>query len=261
MAHKASESAPGLIFLHGFGLDGRMWKPQLEAFRDRYRVSAPDLPGFGPNPVDPGKETLTAAVARHCDALALDTVHIVGLSLGGAVAVDFALGFPTRVRSLTLVDALLRGRPSGIQAWDSCAALATQGRLPEAREAWLADPLFAGARRRPEVLASIREMGADYSGEHWAGRATSRLEVPEPASRLGEIDVPSLVVAGSDDLPTFRAMADEYAGALPRARKVILEGVGHVASMEDAPAFNRLLQSFLESVETPELPQNTSRPG
>src|SRR5262249_42493809 len=140
---------------------------------------APDLPGFGPRPA-PTDLTLSRAVAQACDAHGLDRVHLCGLSLGGAVAVDFALAFPERLRSLTLVDALLRGRKSDIRAWDGCVAAAREGRLADARKAWIADPLFDGARKNEVVLRALEAMAADYDGAHWTGTATSRFEIGDP---------------------------------------------------------------------------------
>ena len=221
-----------VLFLHGFALDGRLWRPQLAVFPGGV---APDLPGFGAAPKS--GQSAARAVAASCEG----PVHVVGLSLGGAVAVDFALAFPERVRSLTLIDAVLKGRPTGIRAFEKCSALAREGKLAEATEAWLADPLFDGPRRKPAVFAALREMARDYRGEHWAGRASTSFEVADPAARLGSIAVPALVIAGADDLPTFRAMSDEYAAALPRARKIVLEGVGHLANLEAPEAVNAAL--------------------
>src|SRR5258706_9074677 len=163
-----------------------MWKPQVDVFSGRHHVLTPDLPGFGPS-AEADERSVAQVLAQLCDSLEIRRAHVVALSLGGAVAIDFALSFPARVRSLTLVDALLRGRPSGIQAWSRCAAPAKEGRMEEATDAWLADPLFASARRQPQVFVRLREMALDYRGGHWTGRSSTRFEIEDPASRLGEI--------------------------------------------------------------------------
>jgi pimeloyl-ACP methyl ester carboxylesterase len=215
-----------------------------------YRVVAPDLPGFGPRPDSRASHlTLAQAVAERCDAHAIVDAHLVGLSLGGAVAIDFALAFPERVRSLTLVDAFLRGRPSGIAAGDACSLHAKAGRMQEAAAAWLSDPLFATARKRPSVFARLEEMAADYDGGHWSGRSSTRFAIEDPAARLGTITVPTLVVIGREDLASFRAMAEEYAAKIPRARKVVLDAVGHMANLEAPDAFNAALGEFLAAID------------
>src|SRR5262249_49495856 len=157
---------------------------QIEAFSKTYRALAPDLPGFGPrSAANSSDQTLARAVMDYCDTHSIFDAHFVGLSLGGAVAIDLALTFPERVRSLCLVDALLRQRPSGILESEQCVALAKAGRMPEATETWLNDPLFASARQRTELFARLKEMAADYDGGHWSGRRSLRFEVEDPASR------------------------------------------------------------------------------
>jgi pimeloyl-ACP methyl ester carboxylesterase len=242
-----NDQRPAIVFLHGFALDGRMWGPQVDAFGGSYRVAAPNLPGFGAA-ARPSDESWARAVAEICDSLSIADAHFVGLSFGGAVAVDFAQTFPARVRSLTLVDALLRGRAPGIAASEHCVSHAKAGRIREAAACWLGDPLFAAARKRADSFARLQEIAADYDGGHWSGRIAGRFEVADPASRLEAIKVPTLVVVGSEDLATFRAMADEYAAKIPGARKVVLDGVGHMSSWEDPATFNATLRDFLAAL-------------
>ena len=247
LRYSAEGSGPVVLLVHGFALDGRMWGPQVAALRDAYRVVTVDLPGFGPSPVDVGAQSAARALIDVLDKVTDRASHVVGLSLGGAVATDLALAFPASVRSLTLIDALLRGRPPGIKAWGEAASLAKQGNLTRARDAWLGDDLFAGARAHPQVLASVREMAADYDGGHWCDRATTRFEVGDPASRLGEIAAPALVLVGEHDLPTFRAMAGEYASALARASLQIIPGAGHLSNLEAPDLVNASLSRFFAS--------------
>jgi pimeloyl-ACP methyl ester carboxylesterase len=221
-----------------------MWRPQVVALRDAYRVVTVDLPGFGPAPADIGEQSAARALAEVLAAVTDEPSHVAGLSLGGAVAIDLALTFPERVRSLTLISALLRGRPAGIRAWADAAALAKEGDLERAREAWLGDDLFASTRARPAVLASVREMARDYSCDHWRDRMTTRFEIADPASCLAEIDVPALVLVGEHDLPTFHAMADEYAAALPRATREVVSGAGHLSNLEAPESVNARLSRF-----------------
>ena len=248
MLRYATEGAgPVVLLVHGFALDGRMWRPQVAALRHAFRVVTVDLPGFGGSPAESGTDTAASALVDVLRVVTDEPAHIIGLSLGGAVATDLALAFPERVRSLVLIDALLLGRPSGIRAWADAAAFARGGDLERAREAWLGDDLFASARARSEVLASLREMARDYAGDHWCDRATTRFEIADPVSRLSEIRVPALVLVGEHDLPTFRAMADEYAAALPRATRAVVAGVGHMANLEAAPIVDAHLHRFLAS--------------
>ena len=229
---------PAVTFLHGFALDWRMWAPQTRSLVATHRTLAVDLPGFGP-----GGERFTGeacgaeAVAELLDSRGVRETHLVGHSFGGAVAVDFALAYPGRVLSLTLVDALLLGRPAGIAAWGACCELARDGLLAEARRAWVDDALFAAARANTEVRPRLEAMTADYACGHWAGRLSARWVEEGPAARLGEIRVPAIVVSGELDTPSFLAMSAEFTAKLPRARALTIRGAGHMASLEAPEAF------------------------
>ena len=238
-----------MLFVHGFGLDARMWQPQIEALADKHRTIAVTLPGFGPNPTTSSDGVSAArAILEVLDSLNVERAHVVGHALGGAVAADFALAFPHRVRTLVLVAALLRGRNSGIASWTPAATLAREGNMTAAAKTWLADPLFASAMANPDLAPQLREFASDYGGAHWRDEITTTFESADPpGERLASITAPTLVVVGTEDLPTFRAMADEYATTVPRARKVELSGAGHMASLEASPAFNAALRNFFDA--------------
>src|ERR1051325_996559 len=125
----ATESGRGeaVTFLHGFGLDGRMWEAQTTALAESYRTLAIDLPGFGRSPYREGHTPVTAEILSVLDARGVGRTHLVGASLGGAVATDFALMHADRVRSLALADALLLGGPPVSPVFEKAAELARAG--------------------------------------------------------------------------------------------------------------------------------------
>jgi pimeloyl-ACP methyl ester carboxylesterase len=237
-----------LVFLHGFAFDARQWRRQVEAFGKDHRVITIDLPGFGPQARDLGDVRPGAELARALTAAKVDAAHIVGSSYGAAVAIDFALQFPTRVASLTLAAPLLLGRRTGIEAWSRCVSLANEGDRATAIEVWLDDPLFEGLRRNEELFEEARIIALDYGGGHWTGKITSRWSDPDPVRRLPSIQAPALVVSGESDLPSFMLMAETYAKAIPNARREIIRGAGHNVNMERPAEFNALLRDFLKSL-------------
>ncbi|HRG94703.1 MAG TPA: alpha/beta fold hydrolase [Polyangiaceae bacterium] len=240
---------PALLFLHGFSLDHRMWRRQVEALHPEYRVITVDLPGFGPQARDCGLVSPAEQVERALDRAGVMKAHVIGHSVGAAVAVDFAFLHPRRVTSLTLAGPLMLGRRTGIEAWGRCVSLANEGDVHTALDVWLDDPLYEGLRRHDELFEEVRNIVLDYGAAHWLGRVTNRWSDPDPFPRLEELPHPALVVTGSLEIPSFKAMADAYVKGLPSARREELEDVGHLVNIEAAEAFNDHLRDFVRHVE------------
>lgn len=243
-----AEKKPALVLLHGFALDSRMWRRQTDALASEYRLLTIDLPGFGPQARAVGEVQPAEEVGRAMDAGGLVRAHLIGASYGAAAAIDFALTNPKRVQSLTLVGPMLLGRRMGIESWGRCVALANDGDRATAAEIFLDDPLFEGLRQDEELFEEVRQIVLDYGGGHWTGTVSSRWSDQDPAPRLKDLDIPALVVSGEADIPSFMLMAEAYAKALPRARREIIQGVGHLVNIEAADVFNDLLRAFLETL-------------
>lgn len=240
----APNAKPALVMLHGFALDARMWRRQVDALADDHRILLVDLPGFGPQARDLGEVEPAKEVARAMDATKLARAHLVASSFGAAIALDVALAYPERVASLVLVGPLLLGSRTNIESWQRCVALANDGDRTTAAEVWLDDPLFDSLRRDEDLFEEVRQIVLDYNGSHWTGKVTSAWLETDPAPRLGQVAVPTLVVSGAEDQPSFAAMAEAYAKAIPNARREIVPGAGHLVSLEAPKAFNALLRSF-----------------
>lgn len=251
-------SGTPVVLLHGFGLDARMWSAQIDGLRRCHRVLAPDLPGFGPQGVEAGVVRPAEAVFQLFTTKGLAPVHLVGSSLGGAVAVDLLLAHPDVVRTLVLVDALLLGERPGIDAWATCMERAKRGDTDGAREAWFSAALFDGLRSREETRERTREMIGAYRCGHWRGGLETEWLRPDPRPLLSGIRCPTLVLVGAEDSLSFKAMARVYAEAVPRASHLELEGLGHMGPMEAPERVNRLLRQFLEEHEPGALPLPSS---
>lgn len=240
-------TAEAVVFLHGFSLDTRLWDGQWESFAQRYRALRYDLRGFGQSslPQAPFAHIDDLhALLNHCE---IEAAHIVGLSLGGGVALDFALARPAQVRSLTLVDATLGGF-SWKKDWSEPGRAARAQGVEAAKEAWLRDEVFAPALEQPEAAARLRQMVSDYSGWHWFNRSPERGLTPPAIERLAEITAPTLAVVGERDVADFHAIATFIAGSLPNARCVTLPGPGHLPNLEAPEAFNAAVLRFLGQV-------------
>jgi 3-oxoadipate enol-lactonase len=238
-----------VVLLHGFGLDHRMWDDQVPALADRFRVIRYDMRGYGRSSLP------TEAAYAHADdldellgALNARPAHIVGLSLGGRVAVQFALRHPDSVRSLTLIDSALDGHvwsDDWRQRWSETIAIAKSGDVNKAKRLWFDHPLFAPAREQPRVAARLSAMLADYSGWHWANTDPGLAPKPAALSRLADIRAPSMVVVGERDLPDFHRIADALGAGIGGASRIEVARAGHMSTMEAPAFFNDLLLDFL----------------
>jgi pimeloyl-ACP methyl ester carboxylesterase len=225
-----------------------MWRRQVEAFGQDHRILTLDLPGFGPQAREVGEVESAAEIGRAMDAAKLRRAHLIASSYGAAVAIDYAFQHPERVASLVLAAPMLLGRRMGIEAWARCVSLANDGDKTTAAEVWLDDPLFETLRSEEVLFEEVRQIVLDYGGGHWTGKVIAAWNEPDPVTRLKDLDIPALIVSGEADLPSFVLMAEAYAKALPRARREIIQGVGHHVTMEAAPAFNDLVRAFFSSL-------------
>lgn len=253
LAYEVTGSGPPVVLVHGFGLDMRMWQPQVPDLARRYQVIRYDCRGFGRSgELDPAvpyahHEDLVAVL----DHLGVETAAVVGLSFGGQVALHTALAAPSRVRALALLDPLLDGvawDPESLAGLDDLNAAVAEGGVPAGRAAWMAHPLFAAARRHSQIAAELRAMVEDYPGQHWLGRDPHRRVESPPLERLHTIDVPTLVIVGALDVPCFREMSGILAERIPHAEHHTIDGAGHMVNLEAPNAVNDLLLDFLDRV-------------
>lgn len=245
-----------LVLIHGNTLDTRMWDDQVAAFACHYRVIRYDMRGYGRSALPSAAPYAPAddlkALLSH---LGLSHVHILGLSRGGAVAIDFALTYPESTDTLILADTGLwkfEWQEFGEFSSSVRSAAVTSG-IEVARALWLAAPLFAPAMENPRLAARLKEMLAAYSGWHWLNNET--LDLPESIQfeRIHTILAATLIMVGERDIQDFHAIADALVQSVPNAVKVLLPGVGHLSNMEDPLHFNETVLHFLAAHAGPDL--------
>jgi pimeloyl-ACP methyl ester carboxylesterase len=225
-----------MLMTHGFGATCRMWDEQIEEFTDRHRLILWDLPGHG--------ESETPAHATTPDGLVSDMLAmldiaecgptvLIGLGIGGTLGLRFWRAHPRRVRGLVLI-----GTMPGL-------------RSPTARDIWnrQADELAASMER--DGLGAL-EGGAEVdprlhtSPLALAAGARSLLTQQDDGalSWLAEIDIPVLILVGSEDKPNLTA-AEFMARTIPDARKVVIPRANHAANMHKPAAVNAAIREFL----------------
>jgi len=238
-----------VLFIHGFGLDFGMWDPQWPAFAARYRAIRYDLRGFGGSSLPEGRYSHVDDLLALIDHLGARPVHLVGLSLGGRVALRVAAQEPKAVRSLTLADPAMDGHAwSGdwLQRWRKMTEAAKQGDFLAAKKLWHEHILFEPAQRRPEVGLALKLMIDRYSGWH-LGHPDPGISPDLPVAKtLPRISIPTLVMVGEHDLPDFQSIARRLAQDLPHATLRIIAGCGHMSNMEAPQVFNELVLEHLQ---------------
>ena len=250
LAYQVTGTGPAVVLIHGFGLDMRMWDPQVGPLTARFRVVRYDCRGFGASgPFDPAVPyTHAGDLVALLDHLDIGEAVLAGLSFGGRVALQAALAAPDRVRGLALLDAVLDGvpwDPESARALDEVVWRVQEAGVLAGREAWLAHPLFAAVRERPDLAAALAAMVAGYPGQHWLGQDPHR-ETRRPIDVLEGICVPALVAVGERDVPGFREMSAVLARRIPGAAYRVVADAGHMVNMQQPAAINDLLISFVQ---------------
>jgi 3-oxoadipate enol-lactonase len=240
-----------ILLIHGLALDARMWDDQVAALRDVARVMRYDTRGFGRSGRDPDVTYTHAGDAwALLDHLGVDRVVLVGLSMGGRIALETALVAPERVRALVVMDAVVDGvdwDPESAKGMAAIRPALETGGPPAASEVWLAHGFFTPARRDPIVAARIESMAADYRWLDWTAHDPHG---PQPTliDKLASLTVPTTVVVGALDVPCFLEMAGVLAERIPGARKVVVPDAGHMVNLEAPEAINQVLRDTIAEV-------------
>ena len=246
LEHKGEGKA--LVFIHGFSLNAQMWDEHFEAFQTTYKVIRYDLRGFGRSETPSESYRHIDDLLAILDYLKLEKVILIGFSLGGGVALDFALTYPDRLEALILVDSILGGYTYTTEWRESNKAIGAAARInvKKAQELWISHALFKPALHSL-AAAKLKALIEDYSGWHWKNR-DSQVLLSEPAiKRLEQVSLPTLIVVGESDIDDFK-MISEILTMIPHSEKEILPNAGHMSSMENPQEFSRVLEKFLKEM-------------
>jgi 3-oxoadipate enol-lactonase len=258
LAWESAGEGPDVVFLHPGLWDGRVWDEQFGVFSRTYRVLRFDFRGYGrssrPEPGRPYSHVDDLAAVM--DAASVERAALVGCSMGGSTAIDFALTYPSRVSALVLASSGMNGfdddrltpeEEAELELLDAPVAEAMEaGDIERAERARLRiwAPLGtedeAGRRIREIAFDNIHEMTMDETG---------RRDISPPAiERLEQIEAPTLVLPADNDPLVFRRLSAILAERIPDARLVQIPETDHVVNMRRAAEFNRVVLGFLGEV-------------
>lgn len=239
------------IMLHAGIAHSAMWAPQVAYFQEDYRVVVYDQRGFGKTTTTTNTFNWRADLLALMNYLQIERAILMGCSMGGSIAIDFALEHPERVVALILIAAGVSGNESSpelVKQWEEQDAAFAAGDNERGIELelqmWVAGPKRTPAQVNPAVRAKIRAMEAENLKINSDGYKPIQLD-PPAISRLGEIHVPTLILVGKGDQPSVVELAPKLAREIPNAQLIEFENVAHVPSMEIPAEVNRVIEEFL----------------
>ena len=253
----SGSAGDALVLLHGIGGCAKVWQPQLDFFSERYTVVAWNMPGYGGSPRMPEMTfpSLADALEALLDTLPNKRVHLVGHSMGGMVAQEFLRDRARRVASICLYAT----SPGLAQPETPAAIKAAAARAREFMERRIG-PLDRGKSMRDMAESVLDQLLApDAPASARAAAIESISSVPPDVYRdamrcilsfdgtaiVPKITRPTLVIAGGEDRTMTPAVVEAMARQIPGARYEVILRAGHLANLEDSPAFNRVLSEFL----------------
>jgi pimeloyl-ACP methyl ester carboxylesterase len=232
---------PGVLLSHVFSASSTMWRAQVAALQDHYRVMTWDMRGHGQSdyPDDPAaysENHSIADMAAILNACGLQQAVIGGLSLGGCASLAFHRHHPDRTVGLMLFDAGPGFKNDAARdAWNETAHGRAASFEAKGLDALGDSPALriAGHRDATGLAHAARGMLAQFDDKM--------------IQSLPSIAVPTLVLVGSEDVK-FHAAADYMAGKIASAQKVVIDGAGHEANMDQPTAFNQAMGAFLDGL-------------
>jgi pimeloyl-ACP methyl ester carboxylesterase len=252
LAYREAGSGPVILFLHGLGGNSASWTPQFDAFADRYRLVAWDMPGFGNSDLLPLVTTRDFSIlaARFLDALGIASAIGVGTSFGTVILADLArtnlhritaMVFACGVTGLGHLDSAKRAALRNTRRAD----LDTLGQRKFAEER---NSTYVGKGAPAALVARVVDLAGSATTEGYM-QAYGAMTESKIMPMLASIDVPALVISGGDDPIAPAKDCERVASALPRAEYHCVEHAGHYVNLEQTEFFNRLVGGFLARAE------------
>jgi 3-oxoadipate enol-lactonase len=248
-------SGPVVVLLHGLGGDAGFWEPEVAAWSGRLRLLAIDLRGSGGTPSTGSGHTiadLADDVRAVLDDVGVDSAHVVGFSLGGLVAQEFALRHPGRLKRLVLVSTYARMHRQAELFLDAVLAVYEQDRSAKQMfdliVPWLFSPRFVADPDHAAYFEFPDDAADDQSMEDWRALYLAQRAF-DARDRLASIHAPTLVVAGELDALVPVGDAKALATGIPLARLHVIVGSGHLVNAEQPEQYQETVLDFLTAAD------------
>ncbi len=245
---------PPVLFIQGLGAGKSGWALQRMATAPWYQAIALDNRGAGRSDKPHGTYSLeqmaddAIAVLDHAE---IDTAHVVGASMGGAISQIVAVKYPERIRSVTLACTAGANHPwreELLREWRTNALEGGLGKMSAEAVRWVMGP--RSFRRFVPAMGWLGPLALGRPAHGFAGQVEAILNVDlDLVDELENIEVPVMVLAGNQDILTPRGDSEELAERIPTAELVVISGAAHGFMVEHATTFNRILLEFLGRAE------------
>jgi pimeloyl-ACP methyl ester carboxylesterase len=246
LRYRDAGHGPAVVLVHGWTLDLEVWDSQVEALRAAFRIIRFDRRGFGLSSGRPSIQHDVHDLGALCRHLGLGRVALLGMSQGCRAVLGHACAHPGQVSCMVL-DGPPEFDPSMADSNVSLAPfrelVRTQG-LAAFREQWMHHPLMQLRTGDPATHARLQRMLERYPGNDLSDGAEDALP-PDLSACLDCLAVPTLVITGEYDLTGRPRSADALARRMPAGERAVIAGSGHLASLDNPDAYNRLLAAFL----------------
>jgi pimeloyl-ACP methyl ester carboxylesterase len=252
MAYDDFGSGFPILFVHGHPFNRSMWSPQVQSLRWRSRTIAPDLRGYGESERGSDsvftQENFACDLARLLDHLSIDRACVIGLSMGGQIAMEFARAFPQRTAALILAATFAQGEtPAGVTERNRAAdRMLVEGIVPIGSEMLCKLISPATLKNQPLVASKVFQMICQTNPVGAAAAVRGRALRRDYRPSLAEFIGPSMIVLGADDAYTSLPDGHALQSLMSNCRLEIFEGIGHMPNLEDEDRFNQCLHSFLD---------------
>ena len=243
-----------VLMIQGLGVDARGWALQKPRFSRTHRWITLDNRGVGGSDAPEGPydlEVMAADAVAVLDAVGVESAHIVGASMGGAITQVLGVLHPDRIRSLTLACTSCSNHPWRVELlseWAEVAQRDGMGAMSKHAARWMIGP--RSLRRLSPAMSIIGTIARSNESHGFMGQVQAILGADEALThRLSEITAPTCVIVGGQDVLTPRGDSEEIADRIATAELNVLSGAAHGLMIEHATTFNRVLGDFLGRAE------------
>jgi pimeloyl-ACP methyl ester carboxylesterase len=221
-----------IVFIHGFGLDSRMWKPQVQQLSTNHKVITYDLRGFGKSSLPENKYSHVDDLRALLQHLQISNTKLVGHSFGGEIAIQFILKYLDIVKRLVLISSSLSGYSFENSTWEELRELGRKDNLSEIRSQMLNHKMVQELNENSEAKELVATMLREYSCWHFLNKDLREEVDSNSINRLRDINIPVNIIVGGGDSEAQKEIAQLMDSKIPKSTLTVIENAGHMVNLQ-----------------------------